>query len=304
MKNPLAALVRGLLRLTGRLPLRFHYAVGRIVSWLAGDVLRYRHDIVVHNLTRCFPEKDFYEIDALRKAFYRHFGEILAETIWFGACRHPERLRRAHIVEVENPEVLQGLFDTAPSVVVLLSHCGNWELLGGIGSYNYSDRPFPITERNTVMTYRELSSKMWDEIMRDNRTAPLEDPRQFEGYLESRDIIRYAFTHRGEKKIYHLNTDQRPYFASLANMEVDFLGQRISTMTGGAALARKFGMAVAYQSMHADGRGHYRIRYTPICEDASRMDVGEIMQGFYRLLEAEIREQPENWLWTHKRFVK
>jgi len=187
---------------------------------------------------------------------------------------------------------------------VMYSHCGNWELYGGIESYNYTDTPLPFNEQNFCVVYREMSSKMWDEILRDNRFAPLKDRKHFPGYIESREIVRYAFTHRDEKKVYNLNTDQRPYFTSPGNLEVDFMGQQVQTMTGGAALARKFGMSVAYLAMRPDRRGHYLMRYVPICEDASKMEIKEIMQQYYKLLEKDIREQPENYLWTHQRFAK
>ena len=195
------------------------------------------------------------------------------------------------------------LFEAAPSLVVMYSHCGNWELFGGIGSYNYTDTPLPFTEQNFCVVYRELSSRAWDAVMRDNRFAPLRDRKGFTGYIESKDLVRYAFNHRDEKKVYNVNTDQRPYFASPANMEVTFLGQRVQTMTGAAALARKFGMAVAYLSMRRERRGHYVLHYTPICEDASKMDLKDIMQQYYTLVEQDIREQPANYLWTHRRFA-
>ena len=299
-----AFLLKLLLRLLGLLPLRVHYALGRFVSWLAGDVLRYRRDVVMHNLTKAFPEKSIWELKPIRKAFYRHFGELIAEAVWFGGCRNPRRLRRARLVEVENPDVAARLFEAAPSLVVMYSHCGNWELYGGIASYNYTDTPLPFTEQNFCVVYRELSSKAWDLVLRDNRFAPLLDRKHFPGYIESKDLIRYAFSHRDEKKVYNINPDQRPYFVSPANMDVEFLGQQVQTMTGAAALARKFGMAVAYLTMRREGRGHYVLRYEPICEDASKMSVEEIMQQYYRLLEADIRRQPENYLWTHQRFAR
>jgi len=297
-------LLKGLLRLLGLLPLRVHYALGRFVAWLAEDVVHYRRDVVMHNLTKAFPDRNVWDLKPLRKAFYRHFGELVAEAVWFGGCRNPERLRRQHIVEVENPEEAARLFAQAPSMVVMYSHCGNWELYGGIESYNYTDRPLPFTEQNFCVVYREMSSRAWDAVMRDNRFAPLKDRKHFGGYIESKDLIRYAFTHRGEKKVYNVNTDQRPYFPSPGNLDVDFLGQRVQTMTGAAALARKFGMSVAYLTMRREGRGHYVMRYVPICENASRMEVQDIMQQYYRLLEADIRQQPENYLWTHQRFAR
>ena len=294
----------GLLRLLRLLPLRVHYALGRFVAWLAGDVLRYRRDVVMHNLTKAFPDRNVWDLKPIRKEFYRHFGELVAETVWFGACRNPKRLRRARLVEIENPEEAARLFDAAPSMVVMYSHCGNWELYGGIESYNYSDTPVPFTEQNFCVVYREMSSRMWDDILRDNRFAPLKDRRNFPGYIESRDIIRYAFSHRDEKKVYNVNTDQRPYFVSPGNLDVDFFGQRVQTMTGAAALARKFGMSVAYLSMRRERQGHYLLHYTPICEDASKMSVQDIMQTYYTLLEKDVREQPGNYLWTHQRFAR
>ena len=297
-------LLKGLLRLLGLLPLRVHYALGRFVSWLAESVFRYRRDEVMHNLTKAFPDVNIWDLKPIRKEFYRHFGELIAEAVWFGGCRRPERLRRQRLVEIENPEVAAKLFEAAPSLVVMYSHCGNWELFGGIGSYNYTDTPLPFSEQNFCVVYRELSSRAWDAVMRDNRFAPLLDRKHFPGYIESKDLIRYAFSHRDEKKVYNVNTDQRPYFASPANMDVDFFGQRVQTMTGAAALARKFGMSVAYLSMRRERRGHYVLRYEPICEDASKLGVEEIMQQYYRLVEADIRQQPENYLWTHQRFAR
>lgn len=291
------------LRLLGLLPLRVHYALGRFASWLAEKVIRYRCDVVDHNLALCFPDKSDEERMAIRKDFYRHFGEIVAETVWFGACRNPKRLRRQRLVEVDNPDVAARLFEAAPGMVVMYSHCGNWELLGGIESYGYSDPPLPFTEQNFCVVYRELSSKVWNDIMRDNRLAPLHDRKHFPGYIESKDIIRYAYAHRDEKKVYNLNTDQRPYFASPANLDIEFMGQHVRTMTGAAALARKFGMAVTYQSMRRDRRGHYSLHYTPLCEDASQVSVDDIMKRYYTLLEQDIREQPANYLWTHRRFA-
>ena len=292
------------LRLLGLLPLRVHYALGRFVAWLAEDVVRYRRDVVTHNLTKAFPEKNVWDLKPIRKAFYQHFGELVAEAVWFGGCRNAKRLRRARLVEVENPEVAARLFEAAPSMVVMYSHCGNWELYGGIESYNYTDKPLPFNEQNFCVVYRELSSRAWDEVMRDNRFAPLKDRKHFPGYIETKDLIRYAYSHRDEKKIYNVNTDQRPYFESPANMDVDFFGQRVQTMTGAAALARKLGMSVAYLSMRRERRGHYVMRYEPICEDASKLGVAEIMQQYYRLVEADIRQQPENYLWTHQRFAR
>ena len=296
-------LLLGLLRLLGLLPLRVHYALGRFATWMAEDVFHYRRDVVESNLARCFPDKSEAERTEIRKGFYRHFGEIVAEAVWFGACRGPKRLHRQRLVEMDNPELIARLNETAPGLIVLAGHTGNWELIGGVASYCYADMPSPLDERNFCVVYRAISSRVWGDIMRDNRTAPLLDRKHYQGYLESKEVVRYAFTHAGEKKAYGILTDQRPYFASPAIIDLEFMGQRVSTMTGGAGLARKFKMPVVYQTSRRDRRGHYTMHYTLICEDASRMSVEDIMKEYYRLLEKDIREQPANYLWSHNRFA-
>ena len=296
-------LLLGLLRLLGLLPLRVHYALGRFVTWLLQYVVGYRRDEVMHNLTKAFPDEKVWDLRVVRKEFYRHLGEVIAETVWFGACRGPKRLHRQRLVEIDNPELVATYREASPGMVILAGHTGNWEIIGGIAAYNYSDIPSPLSEENYCVVYRALSSRVWGEIMRDNRTAPLHDRKAYEGYLESKELIRYAFKHAGEKKAYGILIDQRPYFHSPADIEVDFMGQRVKTMTGGAALARKFNMAVLYQTARRDRRGHYTLHYTPICGDASKMSVEEIMKKYYALLESDIREQPANYLWSHKRFV-
>lgn len=294
-------LVKGLMALNAALPLKVHYGLSGFVAWLAGSVIRYRYNEVTVNLSRCFPEKNYWEIDEIRRQFYRHFADIIVEAVWFGGCRKAERLKKAKIVSVKNPEVINGLYEKAPSVMVLYTHCGNWELLGGIASY--IEGPTPINEGNYCVLYRALHSKMWDEIMRENRFAPIEDRKNYQGYLESKAFVRYAFSHRNEKKIYNSNTDQRPYFEGSDSIGVTFMGKEVTTMSASAAIARKFGMAVCYMKMKVVERGHYEIEYIPICEDASQTDVKSIMDRYYELLDAELREQPFNYLWTHRRWI-
>lgn len=297
-------LLKALLALFAALPLKAHYALAGFVAWLAGSVIHYRTDDVMINLARCYPKYNNYDLRAVKKRFYRHFADILVESVWFGGCHNPKRLRKEKIVEILNPECLQQLYDNAPSVVVMYTHCGNWELLGGINHYNFTDRPSPITNENCCFVYRELSSKVWDEIMNENRCAPIPDGTELDGYIESRMLVRYVYSHKDEKKIYNVNTDQRPYFPGRDYIKLQFMGQECQTMSAAAALAHKFGFAVAYQRMmeKPDGKGYY-IEYVPVCVDGREMSVEDMMKRYYELLEGDLREQPHNYLWTHRRWV-
>ena len=292
------------LRLLSFLPLKAHYALGRFVSWLAEKVFRYRTDVVSANLARSFPEMDYKELKQVKDRFYRHLGEQIGEFVWFGGCRSVERLHRQHLVEIENPEEINRLYELSPSVMILMSHTGNWELIGGIQSYNYSGMHLHINERNYAVVYLPQSSGTWNRIFKSNRIANLYDPGNVPGYLETGKVLRFVLEHKAEKIMYNFITDQHPYIEAKGRMEVDFLNQRCQSMKGAAEIARKLGMSVCYLSMPQERRGLYKIRYIPICDNASAMSAEDIMKQYYKLLEEDIKAQPWNYLWTHRRWKK
>ena len=65
-----------MLRLHARLPLGYHYAWGRFITWLVRDVFRYRNDVVLTNVARSFPDLDYDAIKDIYRQFYVHFGEL------------------------------------------------------------------------------------------------------------------------------------------------------------------------------------------------------------------------------------
>ncbi len=292
------------MRVLSALPLGFHYAWSGVLAWLARDVVRYRRELVMMNLARSFPDKKYKELKQISKLFYRHFGEIISEAVWFGGCRNPKRLRDKHLVEYTNSEVLEAAYNDSPGVVILDSHCGNWELLGGYEHYDYRrDFISSLDQRAFVMIYKPLSSKVWDELMRINRCAPA-DKSSHQGYISSNEILRYAVNHRNEKKIYLFPTDQCPYRISTVDETVDFMHQETKTMLGAASIAHKFGFSVLYMNMRPVERGHYEWSFTEICRNASDHTPHDIMQKFYNLLQEDIEKTPWNYLWTHNRWKK
>ena len=302
-RTPGLRLAEGVARLLARLPLSVHYRFARFLAWLLGSVLRYRRSTVLINLGRSFPEKDYKEIELIMRAFYRHLADMVAEAVWFGGCRGEkgcERLRRQHLVEIEGLEEINPLWDRRPGLLLLNSHAGNWELMGGIFEYNYQQPPH-YTLAQTVVLYLRQSSAFWDRFLADNRLAPVAH-KGFEGYVENRSILRYAISHKNEKRLYIFNTDQYPYGSSAFCNVGLFLNQSTVSMTGGASLAAKFGLGVAYIRWQCPSRGHYKMTLVPLFEDASQHTPEEIMIRYHALLQEDIQAEPWNYLWTHKRW--
>ncbi len=295
------------LRLHARLPLAYHYAWGRFITWLVRDVFRYRNDVVLTNVARSFPDKDYDAIKDIYKQFYVHFGELFAEAVWFSGCRGEKgrkRLIRQNICQIDNIDEFNAFYDRSSSVMLLNSHAGNWELMGGVAQYDtLAPGKRTWTDKEVVVLYRALSSKFWDQVMGDGRCAPVSD-LDYEGYVEGSAILRYAISHRKEKKLYIFNTDQYPYWQAGRFSVGEFLHQDTLAMGGGASIACKMGMSVAYIRWYRTERGHYRMTFVPLVENAAETTPEELMKLYYKHLEEDIQAQPWNYLWTHKRWRK
>ena len=293
-----------LMRLLALQPLKMHYFWGRCLSWFVSGPMHYRRDVVMINLARSFPEKKYSELRKIADDFYKHFGDLFAETFWFAGSHDTKRLRDSHICEMEHADVLNRLYNDCPGVIVLTSHLGNWELTGGILNYVYAPDKVDFGEKNTTVVYKELSSSFWDKVFGDNRCAPIAKENKETCYVESRKILRFVMAHRNEKRLYIFPTDQCPYKYASAHTVDNFMHQPTLTMTGGAALAHKFGFAVVYMAFKKKENFGYKMSFREICPDASKFTPEDIMNKFYSYLEEDVNAQPENYLWTHKRWKK
>jgi KDO2-lipid IV(A) lauroyltransferase len=301
MKGLSVKIVRGVLVMLSWLPLKFHYFMGDIIAFITGKLIRYRADVVWTNISRSFPDKKYKELKLIYKDFYRHFGEIVAEAIWFSGSSG-KRIRRSGIVSMTNPELISECFDMAPgSVTVLSTHCGNWELLGGLFNYAPLTRPLTFGEEVMTVVYKEMSSKVADKVFRLNRIAPLEKVG-IECEVESKEILRYAISHKDEKRMYIYPADQCPVKGSGRHDIGTFLNQHTYAMIGSVGLASKLSHALVYMKMKSVRRGYYEMEFIPICDDASKHSPDDLIQKYYQLLEEEIKETPHNWLWSHNRW--
>ena len=287
--------------LLSKLPLKFHYCVGDFFAWLAGKCLHYRSDVVWVNISRSFPDKKYKELKQIYKDFYRHLGELIAEFIWFGGSSF-KSLRRQGIVRITNSQVLADMREKAPSVTMLSTHCGNWELMGGLPGYDSDDNvPLAFPETDIYVVYKKLSSEISDRVFALNRIAPLEIVGT-ECEVESKNILRFSIANKNRKCLYIYPADQAPYKGAGKHPIGEFMHQQTNAMIGSMGVACKLSHAVVYMGMKRVARGHYEVTFRPICEDASQFTPEDILRKYYDLLEQEINETPANWLWSHKRW--
>ena len=274
----------------------------RFLAWFLRSVVRYRSDVVMVNLSRSFPDRSYEEIREIHKRFYEHLVSIFTEMLWIGTCRGErgrEKFRRSHIMEFTNPEVYNQLAAGGRSVMLLEAHTGNWELMGGLPFSSFGT-PLDIRPEQYAVTYLALHNSRADRFVGRNRVGILEGIEGFHGYVETAQVMRFVLKHKDQPFLYTFITDQYPYTPH--HVPVRFMHQDTVSMVGGAGLAVKLDMAVAYLRFECREGGGYDVSVVPICEHAAGMEPVEIMNKYYQLLEEDLEKQPWNYLWTHKRW--
>ena len=95
--------------------------------------------------------------------------------------------------------------------------------------------------------------------------------------------------------------DQTPNKHSL-NFWTTFLNQDTPVMEGTEKIARKLNQPVVYLNMRKVKRGYYYAEFYDLCSDPQNLEPGELTRMHTRMLEKFIRETPEYWLWSHRRW--
>lgn len=280
------------------------YLIIRIFSWLPLSVLYfiadymvypvirylvcYRLNIVRKNIRLSFPEKTEKEQEAIINAFYRHFAEIVVEMV-YGYRASKEEMRER--VVFDNLELLEDLARKKHGVIAYLGHLCNWEWIADVGN-QFVDKS--IVEYNV---YRKQKNANVDRAMLDLRS------KRGGECVEKNILLRklVQLRHADHPFVIGLIADQKPSPHN-AHTWTTFFNQETAFLDGGEVLARKFDLGVVYAHITSPKRGHYLVHIEVITETPQEMPENEITMSYVRMIESNIRRQPERWLWTHNRW--
>lgn len=278
-----------LLRIFSRFPLWCLYLLADALIYpLLRYVVRYRLKLVRKNIVKSFPNKSAKEQNSIVDAFYHHFADILVEMIYGYRVSDEEMKER---VVFENVELIEQLSSKTQGVIAYLGHMCNWEWIADL------QHRFANPELVEYNVYRRLKNKGVDDAMlqlRGKRGGECVEKNVLLRKLVQLRRVEHPF-------LVGLIADQKPSPRS-GHVWTTFLHQDTAFLDGGEQLAKKFDYGVVYAHIISLKRGYYRVRFELITDNPSSMVENEITLSFARLLEANIQEQPERWLWTHNRW--
>jgi KDO2-lipid IV(A) lauroyltransferase len=276
-------LLYGVFYLVSLLPMWVLYGISDAAFFVIYHLMGYRKDVVRSNLTHAFPAKSAAEIEQIMKRFYRSFCDQ-----WIETAKLMTMSKRALNKRIRgNWEVLQQLGAEGKNTYLLTGHTFNWEWANAAVAIN--------VPQLYACVYLPLSSKAFDRLMLHIRTRLGPKMISMKGLLSGFKQLA------GKQHILGLAADQNPSDVNVATW-MSFMHREAPFFNGPEQMPRRAKAAVVLIGIRKERRGHYIATLEKLCDDASQMEQGAILKGYVSFVERQLELQPENWLWSHRRW--
>lgn len=267
------------------LPLKVLYIFSDFAFLLLYYFPSYRRKIVAENLKNSFPEKSEAELKSIEKKFYRHLADFFIETAKLMHVSIEEQKRR---YTFSNTQIIKKLQDEKRDIVAVLGHYNNWEWPTLL--------PFYLNHK-VIIIYRPLQNKYFDRFMYRQRS------RYGIVLTPTKMVIREIVNSRKNNinTISVFLTDQTPAKGDIKYWS-KFLNQDTAVYTGTEKIASKYDMAMVFFHVQKVKRGYYNLNIELLLEHTAGLPEHFVTETHLRRLEEIIREKPEYWLWSHRRW--
>ena len=276
-------IVYPLLYVVSLLPFFILYAISDGIAFLLYHVIRYRKSVVMNNLAIAFPEKSDEERIKIAKQFYQYFTDTFIESLKFISISKEELLKRS----TGSFGLINSLIDKGHNINLMAGHQFNWEFANLLYSINVKI-PF-------VGIYMPVENKIFNKIFFDVRgrygTVLISAP-DFKNKMH--DVFK-------DQYLLALAADQNPS-NPLSAYWLNFFGRPTPFASGPEKGAVKNNAAVVYVGFNKIKRGHYNFTTTLLAEQSANTATGELTCRYRDILEKTIRQDPANYLWSHRRF--
>lgn len=270
----------------GKLPLPLLYLFSKLSFLLVYYLVRYRRDIVSDNLLHAFPDKTPRERQRIEKDYYQFICDNFVEVMHSPSMSKEQLLER---IEFTNLEVIQPYLDAEQSMQFLSIHQGNWEWVLQILS---SKLGLPVDA-----VYKPLHSELFEEIVLENRS-------RFGSHLiPSKNAMKELLRKRREFRAFIMTAEQAPIRRDKKYWQV-FFNRPSSFYLGPQKIAELTKYPVFYLKVHRREQGYYQLSFELIAEPPFEKNSFDVLDAYIERIEQAIREQPETWLWSNRKWRK
>ena len=249
-----------------------------------------RHQRALDNLAIAFPEKTLQERQAIALAMWENLGRVMAETMQIDRIvADPDR------IEIVSENIHRRYKDKLGSAIGVSLHMGNWEL---------AIWPFTLAGNNPAAVYRTVKNPYVDQYVREARKILYpggllgKGRDREEGQTTARRIM--GFVRDGGRLGLVCDLHDR------TGLPVPFFGKPAPSVTIPAMIARRLGARIwMSRCLRVGTQSRFRIevKELKVPRTASQADdVKWITAAMQRQFEDWIRDAPEQWMWSNRRW--
>ena len=267
------------------LPLPVLYVFSDFLYLVLYYVVSYRRNVVATNLKNSFPEKTDKELKVIEKKFYRHLSDLLIETF---KSTHMTRANQKKRFTYSNLEIIDKLREEKRDIIAIMGHYNNWEWPTLLPYY---------LKYKTIIIYKPLQNKYFNRFINNHRSE--------HGIVltPTSQVIREIINYR-KKDINTVSvfiSDQIPSKGDIKYWTT-FLNQDTAVFTGAGKIASKYDMAIVFFHVQKVIRGYYNLNIELLFDHTEGLTEEVITEKHVRRLEEIIKEKPEYWIWSHRRW--
>lgn len=258
------------------------------LGWLLKSIapLFSQNKTVKRNLHLAFPDLSEEERDRLAAAAWENVGRTAGEL------PHLPKIDpyNGDRVEVVGAEHLDAVESADLGAVFVSGHFANWEVMAAV----ICNRPV-----DCLITYRALNNPHIDRKLnkvRHDYGIGVLTPKG----LGTREVMRAL----GKKRSVALMNDQK----FNQGLPIKFFGHDAMTAPGPSRLALKYGVPIVLVTTRRTGPARFKVTvhqpFTPENTGNTEKDVKACVERITNLLEQQVRDNPEQWFWQHRRWPK
>ena len=267
-----------ILKFLNILPQSIQYLIGKGIGKIFYKRFNERREIARWNLKKCFPEKNEKEIRVILKQSFERLGESLFEFL--NAFWAPDKKLKKLIINFDEIESIVEGFDKSKGKLLLFMHTPNLDLVVRTASLFMPVSGMARTQNNKIIDnlFKASRKKFTERIFNPSEILEL-----------------LNFLKNGKACLYAPDQD----YGYKSSIFVDFFGHKALTVKFPYLASKRANCDVYLFSLKKRG-----LQYSAALEkiNLKKENVEEDLKTINSKIENYILSNPENYLWSHRRF--
>jgi len=282
------ALLRCCCGFVNLIPYRIAMAAASALAWCSFCVLRLKRRRTMERLRSVFPEKPDRELRRIARLSLENVLQTGVEMM--RAPRLSREWMDAHVVDGrEYKDRLQAYVDEGKGVVVMVPHSGNWYM----AAWSMAKYGLPLF----AIAAKQRNPKIDAWMKRQYGDIEVVERGSARTLVEIKEKLEAG-------RVFAILPDLR---VPQEDVEVDFLGGKANVSHAGAMFAVKCGSPIVVAAMRREKGRHVYEHVGTLRPDASAPDkkaeAERLTREAMKMIDALVRERPENWYWYNKRWI-